>query len=152
MIWSFIDNTNDEYQVSNTGLVRSMDRISHRKDGQTRALKGTILSPGLSDGYHSVVIKRNGERATVKVHKLVANAFLKRTDKAHEINHIDGNKLNNDVSNLEFVTHGYNLSHAIKLGLKNPPPSRLGKRKYSLIIKPINNGNGTFHQRCLLQH
>lgn len=129
MIWSFIENSNEEYQVSTTGLVRSMDRIIHRKDGQTRAIKGTILSPGLDDGYHSVVVKRNGKRATVKVHKLVANAFLKRTVKTHVVNHIDGNKLNNDVSNLEFVTQGYNLSHAIKLGLKNPPPSRLGKRK-----------------------
>lgn len=76
---------------------------------------GKILSAGLAgNGYLTVGLRSK----THTIHRLVACAFIGQPSEKLVVNHIDGNKLNNHVANLEFVTSGQNNSHAIRTGLK----------------------------------
>lgn len=112
----------DEYEVSNFGRVRSKDmQVWNGNCYYTK--KGRILRAGLTkSGYLTVCLRGIG---TKKVSVLVANAFLKKEDANFVVNHIDGNKLNNNVGNLEFVSPSYNNSHAIKTGLRSTACGKL---------------------------
>lgn len=72
-----------------------------------------------SKGYPYIDVRFNGERRCPKVHRLVALAFIPNPDNKPQVNHIDGNKRNNRVSNLEWVTNEENRIHAIKNNLKD---------------------------------
>ena len=74
---------------------------------------GDILKGRLKNGYHLVCINQKYH----PVHRFVAMAFLERTDDRNFVNHIDGNKSNNHVSNLEWCTHQENVKHAVDTGL-----------------------------------
>lgn len=106
----------DEYEVSNFGRVRSKDmQVWNGNCHYTK--KGRILRAGLTKGgYLTVCLRSVG---TKKVSILVANAFLKKQNPNVVVNHIDGNKLNNNVGNLEFVSPSDNNSHALKTGLRS---------------------------------
>ncbi len=68
-------------------------------------------------GYMAVQTKTGGGRATLYIHRLVAQAFKPKPPHCNEINHLDGNKKNNSLSNLEWTTHSENLKHAYASGL-----------------------------------
>lgn len=70
-------------------------------------------------GYARVFLHSKGIRKCYNVHRLVAESFIPKTIELNVVNHIDGNKLNNSVSNLEWVTNKENLEHAHKTGLVN---------------------------------
>ncbi len=95
MTWKLIVNF-ETYEVSECGEVRNR-------------VHGHTLAPGLAtSGYLTVALGRGNTRT---IHSLVANTFLERTGPV--INHIDGNKLNNHISNLEFTTYQANNAHAV---------------------------------------
>lgn len=73
-----------------------------------------------SKGYEIVDLYKNGKRKTVRVHRLVAEAFIPNNDNKPEVNHIDGNKHNNNVDNLEWVTKKENCRHAWNNNLIKP--------------------------------
>lgn len=104
-----------EYIVSNTGKVR---RIGSEKD----------KTPKTSKRYEQVDLYKDGKRTTKAVHILVAEAFIPNPDNKPEVNHKDGNKHNNRVDNLEWVTHKENCEHAWRTGLSKPSRSMLGKK------------------------
>lgn len=107
----------EDYMVSNTGLVRNP--------------KGKIMKTNYDKfGYERLTINYKGHSKTLKVHQLVANAFLKKPKGAEVVNHKDGNKRNNDVSNLEWTTQSKNLSHAIRMGLKEIKGTHNPANKY----------------------
>ena len=94
-----------DYEVSSTGEVR---RIKTNK----------LLTPHLSiNGYLRVTLYDNGKTKIMRVHQLVAQAFIPNPNDLVEVNHKDGNKLNNRVDNLEWCTHFDNAQHAIRNGL-----------------------------------
>lgn len=95
------------YEVSNTGLVRRTARGSGTQAGK-------MLKPRLIRGYASVGLSHCGVVREFKVHKLVAEAFLGPRPPQHDINHKDGNKLNNCVDNLEYMWPDDNLKHLIE--------------------------------------
>lgn len=114
------------YQVSQIGNVRSLDRVIYRKNGTKQRLRGRVMRPSDNgSGYRQLPLK-NPIR-TAKIHWLVAEAFLGPRPSGKEINHIDGDKTNNAVTNLEYVTKGENLTHAIGIGLREALPSRPGQ-------------------------
>lgn len=89
------------YQVSNMGRVRSLDRI----DSVGKHQYGRVLKYGDSgDGYKMVVLTKNAKSRGVKVHRLVAMAFVENKDNKLVVNHKDEDKYNNTPDNLEWVT------------------------------------------------
>lgn len=100
--WKNIQGFEEAYQVSNTGKIWS---VRYQRE----------LKPSCAKGYLHVLISYKGERKTFLVHRLVAKAFVKGYKPGLEVNHIDGDKLNNNYLNLEWVTHGENLSHKFKV-------------------------------------
>ena len=73
-----------------------------------------------TDGYFVVSIKRFGKSTWYPIHRLVAEEFIPNPENKPCVNHKDGNKLNNEVSNLEWCTYGENAKHAFANGLKEP--------------------------------
>lgn len=110
-IWKAIEGTNGQYEVSNTGKVRSNNYLGH--GGQ----KELSLSKD-HKGYLRVRIYIAGTRKTIKVHRAVAEAFIPNPDNKPEVNHKDGNKSKNYVENLEWSTGKENTIHAYANGLK----------------------------------
>ena len=95
------------YAVSNFGRVRNQKT-------------GKILRPGLGGvGYLTVALYKDGKAITKNVHQLVCEAFIGKISPGHTVNHIDGDKTNNKLSNLEIVTYRENLQHAYNMGLNN---------------------------------
>lgn len=106
------------YEVSNTGIVRN------KKNGHEKV-------PGIDGkGYLKVDLYSNSKRTTKRVHRLVADSFIPKDPKRSDINHKDGNKLNNTVTNLERCTKSENMRHAYKHNLEKPHASygMLGKK------------------------
>jgi len=84
-----------------------------------------------SHGYIAILL--DGEQHLM--HRLIAQTFIPNPENKREVNHIDGNKLNNDVSNLEWVTSSENQKHAFRIGLKNNHHPRPSRRKRVVAIK-----------------
>lgn len=102
------------YQVSNLGKVKSLERVIIRSDGKPYSAKEKILKNFLTDrGYYSVKLYKNKILKTITVHQLVSMAFLNHTPCGYKlvVNHIDFDKKNNNVSNLELVTQRENANH-----------------------------------------
>jgi len=106
------------YQVSNLGRVRNMKR-------RQRTQVGHILKPRprnkTSYAYPAVVLSMGSTEKTCSVHILVITAFLGAPPPGKEVNHIDGNKSNPRLDNLEYLTKPENAQHAIRMGLKIAP-------------------------------
>lgn len=99
--WRYIKDY-PNYMVSNLGNVKS---LNHRRTGREHLLKQTTNN----DGYKLVVLHNDNGTKTITVHKLVALTFLNKYEDNLEINHIDNNRSNNIVSNLEWTTHQENI-------------------------------------------
>lgn len=107
-IWKDIEGYEGLYQVSDLGRVRSLDR----EDAQGRRIKGTVLAGSLNGkGYLKVSLCRYGDVEGKLIHRLVAEAFIPNPDGLSEVNHLDEDKMNNAVSNLEWCSRPYNINY-----------------------------------------
>lgn len=117
--WKDIKGYEGFYQISNLGRVKSLGGWCG-----TVKRKEKIRSTSFThDGYEKVRLIHQSKDKTMRVHRLVADAFIPNPDNKDTVNHIDGNKKNNIVSNLEWVDRSEQMTHAYDLGLKT---SRLG--------------------------
>jgi len=108
-VWSDVVGYEGRYQVSNFGRVMSLKRY---KTG------GGILRQSLSNaGYLKVGLYKESTHKNHNVHRLVALAFIPK-DGCEFVNHIDGNKVNNKVENLEWCSRSDNQKHAFRMGLQ----------------------------------
>ncbi len=106
------------YQVSDHGKIRSLDRQVLHNKYEVQKHKGRLRKQNINRlGYLMILLSRNPKRELKSVHRLVALAFVERVEGKDEINHKDGNKLNNHYLNLEWCTHKENMQHASLLGL-----------------------------------
>jgi len=110
----------DEYQISDEGVIKSKDRTCVDSLGRKRFRSGVILKPDVAqNGYYRVTLCKNGKKLQRYVHRLIAIHFIKNDKNLPQINHKDGNKLNNSIDNLEWCTVQENVIHAYKHGLIN---------------------------------
>ena len=111
--WRPVEGTNGKYDVSNFGRVRTNSQRP-----------GLLTLTKQASGYlYAMVELANGKPKNCRVNRLVAQHFLPNPDNLPEVNHIDGNKENNHVSNLEWSNRSENMKHAIRTGLADPKKS-----------------------------
>ena len=115
--WKDIPNYEGFYQISNNGKVRSLDRYVKRKGHGVVFLNGGIRPSNKNkNGYLQIGLSKNGETKRFYIHRLVAQLFLENPLNLNEVNHLDHNKENNCVENLEWTTHKDNLIYTCKNG------------------------------------
>lgn len=106
--WKWIEGYEGQYQISNKGRVKSFKKkepkiLTPKKDGR---------------GYYLMIcLRKNGKDKYCLIHRLVAQAFIPNPKNKEQVNHIDGNKKNNCVENLEWNTPTENINHALDNGL-----------------------------------
>lgn len=119
VLWKPVKGYEGLYEVSNKGRIKSLSRLrqGNGKKGilKERILKGTVNS----DGYPHVKLYKDGVKTIFKVHRLVVETFIESDIERQYINHKDGNKVNNKVSNLERCTPSENVVHAYENKLNN---------------------------------
>lgn len=127
MNWKPVKGYEGYYEVSDTGIVRGLDRIVPDSKTGTKRIKGRTMKRAENknksrdgDGYYVVNLRKLHTSRVVQVHKLVAEAFLPNDFNLPTINHKDGDKHNNSVSNLEWATYSGNNLHALSHGLRHP--------------------------------
>lgn len=125
--WKWIKGYAKLYQISNLGRVRSY---------HPRFRKPRILMPGIATGGYPIVsLVRNKRKVNFLVHKLVLIAFKGRAPNLKEVNHKDGNKRNNALTNLEYVTKSENVLHAIRSGLLKPNTKKIAQEKRKTVAQ-----------------
>lgn len=133
------------YEVSNKGNVRSIDRLSTRKGGKVH-LKGKLLKPTENaNGYKSVILysgNRNNHKKFL-IHRLVALAFINKPINMDYINHKDENKGNNNVDNLEWCDCQYNSNYgtAIQRRVAHQNWQSIADKQSKAVAKIDNDGN-----------
>ena len=144
--WLTIKNF-PNYQVSNMGKIKSKERLVNTVYNSKRKVRERILKYTVrKNGYCYVTLyNENGKSLPKSLHRLVAETFLKNPNNYNVINHIDGNKLNNCVNNLEWCTQSYNIKEAYRVGNAKPQLTNLGnlgiKNKKAKKIKQISIQN-----------
>lgn len=117
-IWKDIVGYEGLYQVSNFGKVKNIKTLK-------------ILKPSLTyNGYEMVKLSKNSKVKNFRINRLVAEAFIPNPNNYPIVNHKDGNKLNNNINNLEWCSYSYNLIEAYRLKLKT---SRIKSKKVNQI-------------------
>lgn len=116
-MWKDIVGYEGFYEISDEGIVRTVSRRVPCKGG-TRMVPSRIRKFDITSGYYDVALCKQGKMRTFLVHRLVAEAFLPNPENKEMVNHKDGNKRNNSVDNLEWVTRAENDLHASVNGLR----------------------------------
>ena len=136
-IWKDVVGYEGLYQVSNLGNVRSVDRYIKTKGDAMRMARGMVLANCFDGNYYHVLLHGNGKIKVCLIHRLVADAFIENPNNLPCVNHKDGNKLNNNVNNLEWCTPSYNSKHAFVTGLQKPVISHYR----GIVAFKVNDGS-----------
>lgn len=132
-IWKDIEGYEGKYQISNLGRIKKINKNSLNEEH--------YVKPYINQrGYCTVKLFKT-ERKEERIHRLVAQAFIPNPENKAEVNHIDGNKQNNTITNLEWNTHEENVVHAFKTGLnrgRKPALSDEQKREVKHLYKPFD--------------
>lgn len=112
-IWKSVVGYEGLYEISSLGRVKRLARVAVDALGRKRPYKDKILVNriGKQTGYPCVNLSKNGKVATLNIHKLIADAFIPNPDNLPCINHIDENRANSVLSNLERCTYKYNMMY-----------------------------------------
>lgn len=152
-IWKPCPEYESHYEISNLGNLRSK-RVFIPNDSIFGELKGTWKKKKIKnqtynrDGYKTSKLCKEGKCRRLTIHRLVAKAFIPNPEGLSQVNHIDGNKDNNKVDNLEWVSPSGNIKHAYETGLitkdhligENNAISKLTWVEVRDIRKQLKNG------------
>lgn len=139
-MWKAVKGYEGLYEVSESGLVKSLDRYIVGKDGVKKRFKGRELFQTITKTDERghlprayVQLWKNNKVKLLSVHKIVATAFISNPKGKPCINHIDGNPLNNHYTNLEWSTYSENQKHAYKNGLAKPKRPYIQKTNRAVV-------------------
>lgn len=129
-IWKDIKHF-ENYQISNFGVVKSKERVVSNACRTYLKKEQVLKNQIMKCGYEAIVLRDvNQKKHLLKIHRLVAEAFIPNPNNLPQVNHKDGNKSNNNVSNLEWCTPSENAIHAINNGLRPKISGRNIERIY----------------------
>ena len=146
-IWRDVVGYEGLYQISNLGRVKSL------LFGRERILKTRYNV----EGYAVIKLTRKDKGKIYPIHKLLAQAFIPNPENKPIVNHKDGNKMNNNLDNLEWVTHSENVKHSYKMGLIKPKrgsenvQSKLSEEEVFYIRKNYKYRDEEFNAHKLAQ-
>lgn len=145
-VWRHVIGYEGRYMVSNLGRVQSIGREVDYPNGVKINLSKRILKLTTHKyGYKIASMNMNGHNKKVGVHILVAKAFIPNPDNKPQVNHIDGDKANNNVSNLEWVTSAENASHNILPKMKHKHIGVRYEPRGGSWVAGISKGNKRIH-------
>lgn len=116
-VWKDIKGYKGLYQISNTGKVKSLPRELWNGSGYFIKPEAVLKPNPQVSGYLNVHLYKDKVRKPFAIHRLVAKHFIGLPEDKKEVNHIDGDKTNNNVDNLEWLSGKENMRHAIENGL-----------------------------------
>lgn len=119
MKWKPVPEYEGLYMVSDSGLIKALYRRVDSGKCHRDWVEHILCVATDARGYLRTNLAKNGTNHTVKVHRVVAEAFIPNPDNLPQVNHKDGDKTNNHVSNLEWCTVSENQRHAYRIGLKS---------------------------------
>ena len=130
-IWKDIPGYEGYFKVSNLGNFKSLDRIVKYKNDGTRVYPGKPLKvEQMQDGYCRIVLMKNSIKKRYMCHRLVAETFIPNPNNKLFVNHINGIRSDNSVSNLEWCTQEENEQHSIKVLGKTMKGKTASKKVY----------------------
>jgi hypothetical protein len=143
-IWKPIIGYEGYYEVSNLGNVRGLDRYVNRGTAPVFVV-GIKIKPKEHQGYLEVSLSKDNKRSSYGIHRIVALAFIDNPKNKPQVNHIDGDKTNNQVSNLEWATLSEQQIHAFSIGLQDNkgskhPKAQLTEQDVIDIRTELENG------------
>lgn len=119
--WKDLPLAPEKYELSTDGEIRSKTRVVACKGGTRKMLGKTLKLQANRKGYAIIGLSLNGRTKTYTLHQLMALTFIPNFVLSTEINHIDGDKRNNKITNLEVSDPSHNQLHAVSLGLCRKP-------------------------------
>lgn len=132
-IWKDIKDYENYYEVSNLGNIRSKNHYSVL--GQKRFYKSKEIKTIIDNGYFRVSLYIGTKKNTLRLHRIIAIAFINNIENKPQVNHINGIKTDNRVENLEWCTSSENVTHAYK---NNLIKTKLSKKD---VIDIFNDNN-----------
>lgn len=140
-IWRDILGYEGLYKVSNLGNVKSLEKWRNNGNGGYIQKEKILLQSNTSTGYKKIELTKGGKKKSFKIHRLVAIAYIHNPKNKPSVNHINGNPIDNNVSNLEWCTQRENMLHAYDIGLnkRNVINKELLKNMYYNQNKSMNN-------------
>lgn len=135
-VWKDVKGYEGIYQVSNFGRVKGLPRYDSRGNARVERILKSIPT---KDGYLRVHLSNGGIKRKRPIHRLVAEAFIQNPENNPQVNHIDEDKTNNTVDNLEWVTPKENINHATSL-YRRAIKQRKTQHGKSIIAIDIANG------------
>lgn len=131
-IWKDIQGYEGLYQVSNYGMVKGLPKSTHKNN--------IIIKPLNMNKYYYVRLSKNNIAKNYSIHRLVAQSFISNFNNLPQVNHKDGDKHNNYVENLEWISPIENVRHAFKNNLINKNrKSKIINCSHKIIQKDLNN-------------
>jgi hypothetical protein len=135
-IWKNIKGYEGKYQVSNLGRIKSL----YRWNGKAFYKREHIMESYINNknGYIYIALMKNNKNKNCRLHRLVAEAFIPNPENKPQVNHIDGDKTNNNANNLEWCTQSENELHAYNKGLANSDNKKFKVFQYDMQGNLLN--------------
>lgn len=136
--WKDIPEYEGIYQVSNLGRIKSLSRTLWNGN-VLHQHQEIIMHPSYDcNGYLLVGLRKNKRYRYERVHRLVAKAFIPNPYNYRVVNHIDADRSNNNINNLEWCTHKHNSNHAIKIGNRNKEMCKVRVIETGIVYSSIH--------------